>query len=115
MSRILLLLVLATAACGSAEARSTVAVRDSAGVRIVEEHAPSAESGVYQVGEEPSVQVGVAEGAPEYQLSGVRGIVRLADGGIVVANGLSHELRWYDAGGRFVRAAGRKGAAPASS
>jgi hypothetical protein len=60
----------------------------------------------------PRLQIGMVEGAAEYQLSRVRGAVRLSDGRVVVANGDSRELRWYDAGGRFVTAAGRPGGGP---
>jgi hypothetical protein len=58
------------------------------------------------------MEIGVAEGAPEYQLAGVRGAIRLADRGVVIANGQSNELRYYDARGRFVRATGKEGGGP---
>ena len=108
-----LLISFAGAGCGAADEKSAEAVRDSAGVRIVEGRAarPGAVSG-WQVDEQPVMQIGVAEGAPEYQLAGVRGAVRLADGGVVVANSQSHELRYYDARGGFVRAVGEEGGGP---
>jgi hypothetical protein len=101
------------AACDSAEGRSTEAVRDSAGVRIVESRAAVVGSvPAWRVDPQPVMQIGVAEGAPEHQLAGVRGAVRLADGGVVVANGHSKEVRYYDARGRFVRAVGKQGRGP---
>lgn len=100
------------AACGDA-ARPQAVVRDSVGVRIVENHRPALdEAAGWRVDDAPMLQIGEAEGAPEYQLSNVRGAVRLAGGGVVVANGGSRELRYYDARGRFLRAAGGEGGGP---
>lgn len=108
-----LLLSFAGAACGSAEGKSAEAVRDSAGVRIVEGAAPAFDAApAWRVDQEPALQVGIAEGAAEYQLAGVRGALRLADGGVVIANSHSSELRFYDPRGRFVRAVGKEGGGP---
>ena len=52
------------------------------------------------------------EGAAGHQLGQVRGAVRLSDGTVVVADGTSRELRWFDASGRFLRTAGRGGGGP---
>jgi hypothetical protein len=108
-----LLTAFAGAGCGSAEGRSAEAVRDSAGVRIVESRAAgSGAVPAWRVDEQPAMAIGVAEGAPEYQLAGVRGAIRLASGGVVIANGHSKEVRYYDARGRFVRAVGKEGGGP---
>ena len=61
---------------------------------------------------EPRVDIGVLEGAEPYQLSQVSGAVRLSDGRIVVANGGSDELRYFDSAGAFLTSAGRKGSGP---
>lgn len=107
------LIVSGGAACGAGGGEPAPVVRDSAGVRIVESRRPAAgDADAWRVDEQPTVEVGVAEGAPEYQLSGVRGAVRLANGAVVVANGHSRELRFYDARGRFVRSAGGPGGGP---
>ncbi|HEX8320909.1 hypothetical protein [Longimicrobium sp.] len=58
------------------------------------------------------MSIGAVEGAPEYMLHDVRGAARLPDGGVVLANSGSSELRWYDAAGRHVRSAGRDGGGP---
>jgi len=57
-------------------------------------------------------EIGVAEGAPEYQLFRVTGALRLASGGIVVANTGTSELRYYDEEGRFQFRAGGSGGGP---
>lgn len=66
----------------------------------------------WRVDLEPAVSIGVAEGPDEYQLYRVYSALRLDDGAIVVAETGAHELRFYDAEGRFVRRAGRLGQGP---
>ena len=100
-------------ACASDAARPRVVVRDSTGVRIVESHAPSwADSLAWSVDSSPSLSIGVADGAPEYQLHLVRGVLRLPDGRIVIGDGGSGQIRFYDNSGVFLNAAGRKGHGP---
>lgn len=103
----------AMTACGGDARAAGPVVRDSAGVRIVENSAPLWKEGEeWRVAAEPSLDIGVVEGAPAYQLDKVRGAVRLSDGRIVVANGGSKELRFFDAGGKHLASAGREGGGP---
>lgn len=89
------------------------AVHDSAGVRIVENGGPRWNDGkAWTVGAEPSIEIGTVDGAAEYQLSRVRGAVRLGDGRIVIALGDVKELRYYDASGRYLTTSGRAGGGP---
>ena len=61
---------------------------------------------------EPDLVIGVLEGAAEYQLYRVGRPVRLSDGRIAVPNSGSHEVRLFDASGRFLRSVGRLGSGP---
>ncbi|HEX7118291.1 MAG TPA: 6-bladed beta-propeller [Longimicrobiales bacterium] len=70
------------------------------------------EPAVWRLSAEPLLQIGVVEGAPEYQLFRAVSSVRLGDGRIAVLNAGSHELRFYDAEGRFVASVGRRGKGP---
>jgi len=108
------LLALGNAACGAGEQpRVRAVVRDSAGVTIVENSAPLwREEEAWRLTAEPVVQIGVVVGEPEYQLHNVVGATRLDDGRIVVANGSSGELRFYDPSGRFISSVGRPGEGP---
>lgn len=72
----------------------------------------SAVADVWRVGEEPELQIGIAAGDEPYQLHRVTSAARLGDGGVVVANAGSAELRFFDSAGRFVRAVGRRGDGP---
>jgi hypothetical protein len=88
-------------------------VRDSAGIRIVENvHGAWSTGEAWQVMETPRLRIGIAEGDPERQLWGVVGARRLVDGRIVIANGGTHELRFYDEQGTFLSAVGREGEGP---
>jgi hypothetical protein len=100
-------------ACGGGAPQPAVTVRDSAGVRIVESRAPTWRAGEgWRLARAPALTIGVAQGDPNYELEQVTGVVRLGDGRIVVADGGSGELRFYDKRGRFLLAAGREGEGP---
>ncbi|UCG87185.1 MAG: hypothetical protein JSW71_01160 [Gemmatimonadota bacterium] len=102
------------AACGGgSDAGAKATVRDSAGVRIVENHGPAwDEDDAWRLSPEPVVSIGAMDAEPEYQLFGVRAVARLSDGTIVVSNSGSHEIRWYDPSGRHLRSAGGEGSGP---
>ncbi len=102
------------AACGSeSEASVSATVRDSAGVRIIENSKPQwGSEATWRFADAPSLDIGVFEGDPEYQLFRVRGAVRLSDGRIVVANSGTHELRYFGADGTYEQATGSEGGGP---
>jgi hypothetical protein len=104
---------LLVAACGAAPQprASEPAVRDSAGIVIVENDAAMAESG-WHVSAEPLLQIGVAQGNAPYEFDDIEAVWRLADGRIVVADGGSRQIRFFDAAGVFLSASGRRGAGP---
>jgi len=100
-------------ACSGPAADTHVAVRDSAGITIVESAAPAwNEAQAWRLSEEPALSIGVEDGPPEYQLFRVVSAVRLEDGRIVIANHGTSELRFYDAGGRFLFTRGGDGEGP---
>jgi hypothetical protein len=101
------------AACGGDTRAAGPVVRDSAGVRIVENVRGAWGAGEgWRVAPEPRVDIGVAEGAAAYQFGRVAGALRLDDGRIVVADGQANELRYFDAQGRHLKTAGRTGGGP---
>ncbi|MEX0891788.1 MAG: hypothetical protein WEB88_06415 [Gemmatimonadota bacterium] len=108
------LLAAAAAACGDdATPEAAVAVRDSAGVTIVENPgdvwaAPPA----WTLAAEPRLQLGVADGEEPYLFDGIRSLVPLSDGRFVVANSGDATLRWYDATGTFLFQRGGHGGGP---
>lgn len=106
-------LLFAPGGCLREPAQQQALVRDSAQVEIVE-YVPGADGGApaWRLSLEPTLQIGLREGEPEYQLHRAMGAARLPDGGIVIANAGTQELRFYDAAGHFVRAAGQKGGGP---
>lgn len=109
-----LLVVVTFAACASDTGRgSDTIVRDSAGVEIVESIRPAwNETTAWRISAEPIVQIGVEAGAEEYQLANVRGALRLDNGTIVVMNGGSAEIRYYDDSGRHIATGGGRGDGP---
>jgi hypothetical protein len=105
--------VVCVACAGGGPDAGAVVVRDSAGIRIVESTRPLWPDGAgWRIESEPLVSIGVAEGDTLQQLFRVADVLMRSDGGIVIANAGSSQLRWYDAEGNFVRAAGRTGEGP---
>jgi hypothetical protein len=112
---IVLLELLLVVACqgGTEHRRAEAVVRDSAGIRIVENIDPvwRDEEG-WKVAPEPSLMIGEVDGPDAYLLHGVRGALRLDDGRVVVANGGSNEIRVFDAAGRHQLTMGGPGEGP---
>ena len=107
--------VLLLVAChdGTEHRRAEAVVRDSAGIRIVENIDPvwRDEEG-WTVAPEPSLTIGEVDGPDAYLLYRVRGARRLEDGRVVVANGGTNELRIFDASGRHQVTMGGQGEGP---
>ena len=103
----------ALAACGGDARPAGPVVRDSAGVRIVENGAPAWKAGEeWRLSAEPALDVGTVDGPPQYQLGRVAGAVRLGDGTVVVADDQSKDLRFFDRAGRYLKTVGRRGGGP---
>lgn len=87
--------------------------RDSAGIVVVENVAAEwPERGAWQVGPDPLLSLGTPEGKPAEQFAGVADAARLSDGTIVVADGGSSEVRYFDAGGTHLATVGGAGQGP---
>jgi len=89
----------------------SVAVRDSAGIEIVENRVALDELPEWRPGE-PELRIGTLEGDPEYQLYRVRDATRLPDGRIVVVNSGTAEVRVYEPDGTFALSFGGEGEGP---
>ena len=88
-------------------------VRDSTGIRIIENASPAEGSLLgWRIGAEPSASIGVREGEEPYMLHNVFGATRLSDGRIVVANHGSSELRVFDEFGTHLVNWGGRGEGP---
>ncbi len=81
-----------------------------AGQEVVESAAPRDPD--LRLADEPLVRVGIVDGPVEYIFGNVTGAVRLEDGGIVVADEQSANLRRFDARGRHIWTSGRSGEGP---
>ena len=109
------LLVLAACAPGGDTGQALQSrVRDSAGVAIVENARPTAESRLgWRFGQTPAVSIGTDGGDPGEMLFGVRDATRLGDARIVVANAGTSELRVFAPDGTYLETWGGRGEGPA--
>ena len=71
-----------------------------------------AQEPVLDLSDPPLLEIGVVEGEEPYQLYGAVSSARLADGGVVLLNAGTQEIRYFDAEGGFVRTAGGRGEGP---
>lgn len=106
--------LLATAACHDAPPASSVsAIRDSAGVTIVENRDTGwTTQPPWKVASQSILSIGTENGAAPYRFDGIAGAIRLAHGGIAVADRGSSSIRFYDSTGTFRSAVGRDGQGP---
>jgi hypothetical protein len=108
-----MLFVAALGCAGDTVELESVSVHDSTGITIVENASPVwAEDERWRLSDEPVLTIGVLEGPEEYTLFRAHTALRLDNGEIVVTNGGTHQLRFYDSTGAFVRAVGREGEGP---
>ncbi|MEX0907649.1 MAG: hypothetical protein WD054_04910 [Gemmatimonadota bacterium] len=113
---LLLMLGIIAAGCNatpSAPAEETAIVRDSAGVRIVENSGPADASRVPRLEAEPFVRIGSVDGAEQDLLHRVRHVIRLTGGVIVVADGGTQQIRLFNESGAHLRSIGGQGDGPA--
>jgi hypothetical protein len=111
----LYLLPFLLAGCGAGDriAADGVVFRDSAGIRIIENTAPAWSAGeAWKLADAPALSIGVIDGDAHYQFFRMVGAWRFADGRLAVVDGGAHELRLYDAAGRFLAASGGRGGGP---
>jgi len=98
--------------CGDGLPDSEMALRtDSAGIQIVESFAPVWGEQGARIDPELLLRIGREEEGP-YQFGSLNWARFLRDGGIVVPAGQSREIRFFDASGRHLRSAGRRGEGP---
>ncbi len=106
-------LTMILAVCDGNDDSERVVMRDSSGVMIVESQGPAWREGRgWQLSVQPTLEIGRAEGQPEYQFHRVEGALLLDDGRVVVADAGSGEIRFYGRDGRFQKSSGRRGQAP---
>ncbi len=86
---------------------------DSAGVTIVHSLRPSwPEAGGWQLADTPMLRIGEVEGATEYLFARVADTRMVDDSVLLIADGGSNELRFFDLSGRFLYSVGRSGEGP---
>jgi hypothetical protein len=102
------LIVLLTA-CGDASDRRAFQVADSAGVTIARNLGPATDTLRLA---EPTVRIGVVDGAPEYLFEWVSDVQPLPRGEVVVVDNRGGRVALFDGDGRWVRDIGRRGGGP---
>ncbi len=110
----ILVWAVASAGCSSdvADVGEAYTVRDSTGVVIVENYASLVDVDPWHLSDEPILKIGSVTGPDEYRFHWVNGATRLADGRLVVTNGGSQEIRFYNEEGAYLGSIGGEGEGP---
>jgi len=85
---------------------------DHISARIVESTSPSLGSNAWFVASEPELTFGTEEGDENFQFYRVFSVIQLSSGNIVVSNSGTHELRFFDSNGNFIKSTGQNGRGP---
>ncbi len=101
------------AGCVGSGSRAHYTVQDSSGIEVVSTTQIAWTSDVaWSLASQPAVQIGAVDGDSIYQFFRIRGAVRLPNGTIVVADGGSSRIRFFDSRGTFLFATGGSGSGP---
>ena len=110
-------LVLCAFACqpdGQGNRTKQIEIRDSAGIRIIENPRPPEGSRLpWRIGPEPTVSIGERAGEEPYMLYFPTSFFKFPDGRIVVANRGTEEVRVFDSLGTHLATWGGEGDGPA--
>lgn len=111
---LLLLSVLLAPACESGKPdRAMVLVRDSVGIRVVENLQGPAQLPVFaSIDPAPEVEIGVVSGNPDQEFGWIRGAAFLPPDLILVADGQAREISVFRTDGAFLRRLGGNGEGP---
>ena len=96
-------------AAGSLDAQT---MRDSAAVRVVRYRRNAVPTQRWTVDSKPVLEIGGTDGQGPSEFADIRGLVRLEDGRIAVANGATNEIRIFSRSGAFQNSAGHAGSGP---
>lgn len=107
-------MVACAASCGDTKGGSgSPVLRDSAGIRIVENSAAAwGDAEQWRIDDRPLVSIGAADGPAEYQFHLIVGAHRMGDGTIVVVNRGTNDIRYFTSQGDFLQRVGGTGAGP---
>jgi hypothetical protein len=105
----------AVLACGDSSISAAAwdgAVRDSAGIQVVENFGAP----LWREGERweftEVLRIGAVEGEPEYEFGRITGMAVLSDRRVVIADAMSHNLRFFSADGIYEQTVGTQGQGP---
>ncbi len=108
-----LIIALSLPGCDLSNYKESAIVRDSAGIAIIESIRPAwNDAERWVTSSTPILEIGTSEGSTQYQFFQIEGVLRLPDGGIVVADGGANEIRFFDSSGIFISQIGGEGDAP---
>ena len=85
---------------------------DYSSANVVESSFPSLGENAWSVASEPELIFGSEVGDENFQFYRVFSVIQLSNGNIVVSNSGTHELRFFDSNGNFIKSTGQNGRGP---
>lgn len=105
----ILLLCLLITACVSEDSNTD---SNHLSAEIVENSSPSLGNNAWRIASESELRFGTEDGDENFQFYRVFSVIQLNNGNIVVSNSGTHELRFFDSNGSFIKSTGQKGRGP---
>ncbi len=87
-------------------------MREAADLQIINNEQPRYEGQFWTFSDEPMLEIGVEDGEREYMFYRLADAIKLPNGRILASNAGTHELRYFDGDGNFIRSFGRNGKGP---
>src|SRR6056297_1377424 len=95
-------------ACGNGDSNTNT---DYSSAEIIESSSPSLGDNAWSVASEPELLFG-SEEDKNFQFYRVYSVKQLSNGNIAVSNSGTHELRFFDSDGKFIKSTGQSGQGP---
>ena len=96
-------------ACGNGDSNTNT---DYSSAEIIESSSPSLGDNAWSVASEPELLFGSEEEDKNFQFYRVYSVKQLSNGNIAVSNSGTHELRFFDSDGKFIKSTGQSGQGP---
>jgi hypothetical protein len=112
MTRLVGILAFLLTACATGDAAQQAAIRDSAGIRIIQNPERAPDSTSWSIATSPRILIGDEEKGERYAFGWVADVLRLSNGRIAVGDGRAQRIHVYDSSGSFIRFVGGPGQGP---
>lgn len=111
MKKYFLLLLVTFVGCSETQ-QQDYSIQKADDLQVIKNEQPEYEGQFWTFSDEPILEIGVKDGEKAYMFYRLSDAIRLVDGRILASNAGTHELRYYDEEGNYLRSFGGNGRGP---